>query len=363
MIHVVIGTRAQLIKMVPIMRAFVDHEIEYNFVFLSQHVATVKEILDQFGLKQPDYVVAHRSNDVVTALQMIAWSLRALLEGFRRRGLIFRGDKSGCVLVHGDAPPVLLGALLAKAQGLQVAQIEAGLRSHDFFRPFPEEITRYAVGRAGLIDLHFCQDQRALETAQHYPGTAFHTHGNTIVDTVELAFKESSKIDEEPGFALVSLHRFELLRSRARLQWVSELLGELAERKRIIFILHPPTESALKRYKLFEKLEAHGNLTLSPRKPFIEFQQLLAAADFVISDGGSNQEECAFLGIPCLILRECSEREDGFGENIVLSKFCRAEIDSFVENPERYRTPRQEDRLSPTKIILRELEKRGLVDP
>ncbi|MEM6302347.1 MAG: UDP-N-acetylglucosamine 2-epimerase [Pseudomonadota bacterium] len=344
------------------MRALASRGVDYNFVFLSQHVSTVGEILDQFGLKRPDYIIAQRPSDVVTALQMIGWSLRALGVGFLRRREIFRGDKTGCVLVHGDAPPVLLGALIAKLQGLKVAQVEAGLRSHDFLRPFPEEIIRYAVGRAGLIDMHFCQDHTALDAARHYPGTAFQTHGNTIVDTVKLVLKEAPPLDEQPGFALVSLHRFELLRSRARLQWVTEFLLDLAERKRVIFILHPPTETALKRDKLFEKLSQHGNLTLSKRKPFIEFQQLLAAADFVISDGGSNQEECAFLGIPCLLLRECSEREDGLDGNIVLSRFSDKEIAKFLENPERYRTPRKENNHSPTAIILNELGNRGLVD-
>ena len=276
MIHVVIGTRAQLIKMVPIMKALADRRVDYNFVFLCQHVATIIEILDQFKLKRPDYIIADRPSDVVTALQMIGWSLRALLEGFLKRRQIFRGDKTGCVLVHGDAPPVLFGALIAKLQGLQVAQVEAGLRSHDSFSPFPEEIIRYTVGRVGLVDLHFCQDHKALEAAQSYPGTTFQTYGNTIVDTIKLAFKEASPSDEKPGFVLVSLHRFELLRSRARLRWVGDFLLDLAARKRVIFILHPPTESALKRYKLFERLAQHSNNTLSKRKTYFDFNHMYA---------------------------------------------------------------------------------------
>jgi UDP-N-acetylglucosamine 2-epimerase (non-hydrolysing) len=112
--------------------------------------------------------------------------------------------------VHGDAPPLLLGALIAKAQGLQVAQIEAGLRSFHWFAPFPEEMTRWLTARLGLINLHLCQDEQALANAQEYPGKAILTPGNTIVDTLEMAADTSDIVDQP--YALVSLHRYETMK-------------------------------------------------------------------------------------------------------------------------------------------------------
>ena len=107
--------------------------------------------------------------------------------------MIFRDDKHGVVLIHGDAPPLFLGALMAKRQGLKVAQVEAGLRSFNYFKPFPEEITRVFSAKAGLIDIFFCQNEKATLNVAPYKKTAFCTHYNTMLDSLRLAKKVSLK--------------------------------------------------------------------------------------------------------------------------------------------------------------------------
>ncbi|SVE15550.1 uncharacterized protein METZ01_LOCUS468404, partial [marine metagenome] len=142
MLHVIIGTRAQIIKMAPVMKELEKRGIDYNFIFLAQHKETMYEIMAQFGIKKPDIIIGDTGKDITNVKDMIFWSFRVIIYSFFKSKMIFRDDKHGVVLIHGDAPPLFLGALMAKRQGLKVAQVEAGLRSFNYFKPFPEEITR-----------------------------------------------------------------------------------------------------------------------------------------------------------------------------------------------------------------------------
>jgi len=350
MIHIVIGTRAQLIKMLPLMQRMQRRGWDYNFVFLAQHRNTILEILDEFGLKHPDQVIADDGRDIVKTLQMIGWSIRALTLGLWHRKKLFHGDRSGIALVHGDAPPLLLGALIAKAQGLQVAQIEAGLRSFHWFAPFPEEMTRWLTARLGLVDLHLCQDAQALKNAQGYPGKAILTPGNTITDTLEMVANADAPMDRP--YALVSLHRYETLTDATRMAWITGLLIRVAQRLPVSMILHPPTEVALDRLGLIDKLRDCANIRLIPRMTFIAFQHKLRHAALLISDGGSNQEESAYLGVPCLLLRNTTERQEGLDSNVVISRFDTKVIDDFLADPDRYRVATRRDGHSPSDVIL-----------
>jgi UDP-N-acetylglucosamine 2-epimerase (non-hydrolysing) len=349
MIHLVIGTRAQLIKMLPLMQRMQKRGWAYNFVFLAQHKSTILDILDEFGLKHPDHVIADDGQDIVKTLQMIRWSLRVLASGFWHRKRIFRADRSGIALVHGDAPPLLLGALIAKAQGLQVAQVEAGLRSFRWFAPFPEEITRWLTARLGLIDLHLCQDENALQNAMDYSGRVILTSGNTIVDTLQMV-----SIEGTPGepYALVSLHRYETLTNAKRMAWIVELLLSVARGIEVIVILHPPTMVALQQLGLIDRLRSCANIDLVPRMTFSAFQLKLRHAAFLISDGGSNQEESAYLGVPCLLMRDTTERREGLGENVVVSRFDAEVIENFLTDPSRFSQVTRHNGPSPTDVIL-----------
>lgn len=355
MIHIVIGTRAQLIKMLPLMRLMKDRDWDYNFVFLPQHRETIYEMLDEFDLKHPDILVAENTVDIVKTRQMVIWSWRVILEGLWNRKKIFRQDKRGIVLVHGDAPPLLLGSLLAKAQGLKVAQIEAGLRSFDFRRPFPEEATRVVVGRLGLVDVHFCQNEISQRNASNYPGESVFTGGNTIADTLAMVEQSEDKSSQEE-FALVSLHRYETITDIQRMTYIVDKLIELSQTMPLKFILHPPTRVALESLGLMDKLKAAESIRLLPRLTFIAFQHTLAHAALLVSDGGSNQEESAYLGIPCLLLREKTERTEGLGKNVVLSRFDEQVIDKFFKNYQDYAIRTQMNGLTPSEIIMQYLE-------
>lgn len=357
MIHILIGTRAQLIKMIPIMHELQRCDIEYNFIFMAQHRATIYEMLDQFDLKYPDYVLGDRHDDIVNSKDMVIWSIKVLINGLINKNKIFRNDRDGVVLIHGDAPPLLLGGLIAKAQKLKVASVEAGLRSFNYFKPFPEEITRVLAAKMGLIDIFFCQSLEAVKNVEHYKGDKIYTNGNTIYDALELvAVKLKDKmVTQNKGYAVVTIHRFETISKKEKLNEVVDLVIEIAKKHKLLFILHPPTKEALQKNYLYEKLQVADNIVLLPRLSFLEFNKYLLGADFIISDGGSNQEESAYLGIPCLLFRNETERTEGIGQNVVLSKFDKKVINEFVEDYAGFRIKKEVIGDTPMQIILKKI--------
>lgn len=342
------------------MRSMQEEGIDYNFIFMAQHRETIYEMLADFGLKSPDYVLCDEGVDIVSARHMVVWSLKVLWRGLWNKRRIFKNDKSGIVLIHGDAPPLFLGAVLAKLQGLKVGCVEAGLRSFKLMKPFPEEATRVFTGKVGLIDVFYCQDDSSMANAKKYRGRAVHTHGNTIIDAIRLAsqltknYDKCGNVGQEP-FAVVTLHRFETISNEEGLRKIASLMKRMSCVIRVKFILHPPTRAALKKSGLYKNLEENERIELVPRLRFMQFHELISAAEFMVTDGGSNQEEAAFLGIPCLIFRGETERQDGLGENAVLSRFDEKIIDDFLSHYSTYRHPVQKIESSPTDIIVKDV--------
>ena len=359
MLHIIIGTRAQIIKMAPVMKELEERGIDYNFVFLAQHKETMYEIFSQFGIKNPNIVIGDLNKDITNVKDMILWSIRILIYGFFQRKKIFQNDTKGIVLIHGDAPPLLLGGIIAKFQVLKGAQVEAGLRSFNIFKPFPEEIIRVLSSKIGLIDIFFCQNEKAILNVAPYKKIAFCTQYNTMLDSLRLAKKMSSgnTIPEISGeFAIVSLHRFETISKKEKLEQVVSELIKISKKIKILFILHPPTRVALKKSGLYNLLEKESTCQLLPRLGFFEFSHLLTKAEFIMTDGGSNQEECYYLGIPCLLFRSETERIEGLNTNVVLSKFNPAIIDEFVANYNKYRRETVSKSISPSNFIVDQLK-------
>lgn len=359
MIHFLIGTRAQLIKTAPVMAECGRRRIPYNFVFMAQHRQTIHEIIAFFGIERPHRVLGDTGRDLANVKSLLKWSVAVFAAAMKDRRRIFRGDAHGVALVHGDALPALTGALLAKAAGLRVAHVEAGLRSFDYRHPFPEELIRVLVWKLRLPDYYFCPNARALENVASYPGKKFDTGCNTLFDALQMAL-EFAPDDEtgfipEGGYGIVTLHRFETIGSRQKLQEVLELIDWITRRIKLLFILHPPTLEALRQNGFYEVLENNPMVELRPRYDYFRFVRLLKESRFVITDGGSNQEECFYLGHPCLLLRRRTERTEGLGENAVLSKFDPGLIRNFVENYESYRRKTPQLPMRPSEAILEAL--------
>jgi UDP-N-acetylglucosamine 2-epimerase (non-hydrolysing) len=322
--------------MAPVMVRLKQRGVPYRFIHTGQHRATMSEMLEEFGLKPPD-VVLHTGRDIVSLPQMAVWLVRLLWRCILSRRAIFGPRPAGIVLVHGDTFSTLVGALMGRVAGLQVGHVESGLRSFDLFHPFPEEITRLITFR--LSHILFCPGPWAVANVAGMHRECVDTRANTLADTVAMALRMPLRNDHVPDrpFALVSLHRYENIFRRDRLEVLMEVIEELAANKPCLFILHPPTEEQLRRTGLYTRLAENPNIDLRPRYTYFDFFALLRRADFVVTDGGSIQEESSYLGVPCLLLRKATEREEGMGANVVLSNYDRRVIREFARDFESRR--------------------------
>ncbi len=353
MIHIVIGTKAQLIKMAPVMKELSLRGTDYNYISTGQHKETIEDILDNFKIKKPD-IHLYSGKDITSVLSMIVWSLRILTLSLLKRKIIFRNDKRGIVLVHGDTLSTVIGALMGKLSGLKVGHVESGLRSFDIFQPFPEEIFRKITFR--LSDIMFCPGEWAVNNLMKYRGKKINTHLNTLYDSLNYAAPSIELINDvqipQDKFAVVTLHRFENVKNKEMLTKVIELLGSVSKKIRLIFILHNITEKKLIRYGLMEKLRNDPCIELRKRYDYFRFIKLMKNAEFVISDGGSNQEECSYLKKPVLLFRNVTERNEGLGQNAVISKFDQNIITDFIENYKELKGPETDEGIKPSAIII-----------
>lgn len=352
MIHVFLGTKAQLIKMAPVMVELQNRNIPYNFIFSGQHQATVQNIREEFGLKDPD-ITLYTGKDITGIFQMLLWSIQIVFFSFRNREQVWQGDSKGIVLNHGDTFSTLIGSLLARLSGHRSAHIESGLRSFNLFHPFPEEITRILT--FGLSNIYFAPGRWALANLKKYHGVKIDTVHNTLLDSLRIS--ENSVIEAvveipKTAFAVVSIHRFENIFSREKLTNIVELLRQISTTRPLLFILHKPTEKNLRKYGLIQQLEDCPGIELRPRYSYFQFIKLVKHASFVVTDGGSNQEECYYIGKPCIILRAASERQEGVGQNAIICNYDYNLIRQIADNPAKYNTLPVSAVVSPSVIIV-----------
>ena len=363
MIHVVIGTKAQLIKMAPLLHHFDKAGIPYRYISTGQHKDTIADILANFDLKAPDYHL-YQGKDITSIVQMGLWMLKSLWHVLKFRRKVFAGDKNGIVLVHGDTFSTLLGALMGKIGGLKVGHVESGLRSFKLFHPFPEEITRILT--FWLSDYFFCSGEWAMNNVAKFSGTKINTGANTLYDALNIALpviKQHTKVEiPTRQYAIVTLHRYENIYNENALLRVVEQVETIAKQHFLLFILHKPTEQRLRKFKLLERLKNNPQIELRQRYDYFQFLRLILDANFLVSDGGSNQEECFYLGKPILLLRKATERHEGLGKNCVLSKYQPEVIEQFITHVDEYRFSPQQLKKSPCQVILKYTHEFGQVD-
>lgn len=357
-IHVFIGTKAQLIKMGPVMRALQDRGIPYRFIHSGQHQETMQDLVANFGIQPPD-VILHAGRDITGIVQMLFWALKILLRSLFRPEWLWGSREKGYVLNHGDTFSTLLGTVLARCHGHQAVHVESGLRSFNWFHPFPEEIVRVVTMR--LSTLAYAPGAWAAGNLAGRRCEVVDTVQNTLLDSTRqhLSAPPRPGLRPEGAYGVVSVHRFENIFDGKRLAWIVDQLVAASRRHHLLFILHKPTRIKLEQAGLLARLEACPGIELRPRYDHIDFLHLVDGAGFVITDGGSNQEECHYLGKPCLILRARSERLEGLEgpqANALLSRYDTALIDGFLADPAAWRRPSLlAGDLSPSRAIVDDL--------
>jgi len=354
MFIVLVGTKAQLVKMAPVIKCLDERKLPFKFVLTGQHAETMDDLIEGFGIRQADDIlVGFGESD--TKRKLLQWLVAAWKNAKKRSYL---QQPATAILVHGDTLSTLLGALIGRSCRIPVAHIEAGLRSFNLFHPFPEEIIRLAVSR--LSDIHYCPDEWSMDNLKNIRGEVINTGANTLLDSLRYAINlPSTKNTENTPYAVVSMHRHENLANSARLKFLIDQIIEISKSIKVVFILHPVTRTKLSENGLIELLRQQAGVELRERMDYPKFIALLSRANFLVSDGGSNQEEASYMQLPCLLLRKFTERQEGLDTNVVISHYNKDIISTFVHKHTE-KTLRQPfvPEIFPTECIVNDLENR-----
>ncbi len=329
MLIILIGTKAQLVKMAPVIQVLEQQEIAFKFVLTGQHSETMDDLISSFCIRKPDDVLVDRGESD-TSVKLLKW-LILTFRAARKRKYFRQSPKA--LLVHGDTLSTLIGAMLGKLYRIPVAHIEAGLRSFNYFHPFPEEIVRLLVSR--MAQYHYCPGEWACNNLNGRSGLIINTVHNTLLDSLNYANKMHMVYDDG-YFAVVSLHRNENLSNRKRFDFLMNQVVEVSKKIQLRFILHPVTRHRLNTTRWMQHIASQQGIELCERMDYVKFVALLSQSQFLITDGGSNQEEAFYMKIPCLLMRQHTERQEGIGSNVVLSHYNQEVIQNFVNNNLNY---------------------------
>jgi UDP-N-acetylglucosamine 2-epimerase (non-hydrolysing) len=332
MIHFFIGTKAQFIKMAPVMVEMNKRRLPFRYIDSGQHADLTRSLRKVLGIRDPDVFLGRNTGSIVSIAAAVRWYI-----GYRWKSIanprwlkneVFPGG--GICLIHGDTLSTLLGMKMAMNAGLKIAHVEAGLRSFDIWNPFPEELIR--IRCIHKSDLLFAPSDEALVNLQKMgldEKKVVRTDGNTVVDAMRLINNEKTTIQiPDKPFALATCHRLETIARKERLETVVRLLNRVAQDMIVLFVMHYPTLKYLKRFDLLGLLNA--KIRKIDMLDYHEFVALEKNAQIVLTDGGSIQEECSYLNKPCLILRNTIERFNGLDRNAVLWRFNDKIADSFL---------------------------------
>lgn len=304
----VVGARPNFMKVAPIVEAMKrrgQEEFAPLVVHTGQHYDA--QMSDAFfrdlGLPEPDVYLGVGSGTH-------AAQTAAVMQSFEP---VVLAEKPDWVLVVGDVNSTLACALVCSKLQIKVAHVEAGLRSRD--RTMPEEINRLLTDQ--LADLLLTPSEDADENllAEGIPRERIRFVGNVMIDSLfaQLKRAESSTVREELGvakrdYAALTLHRPSNVDDPLTFKRILDALEQIAERLPIIFPVHPRTRARLQEFGLGGVIEENKNLQLTDPLGYLDFLRLYSGARLVLTDSGGIQEETTALGIPCLTLRENTER-------------------------------------------------------
>ena len=304
-IGVILGTRPEIIKLAPVIRECEKRKLDYFILHTGQHYSYEmdKIFFDELNLPKPKYNLEIGSHIYGKQLMLMVKGLEKIL----------KKERPDVILVLGDTNTVLCGALVAHRLGIKVGHVEAGLRSYEIMI---EEINRTLVGlhaRYHFAPTNLSKNNLLKENVEE---SKIFVTGNTIVDALYENLKlANSKYDilkkfnlEKNSYALVTAHRPETVDDKNNLRNVLNGLKLVYEKlnTKIIFPMHPRTKNKIKEFKL----KIPKGILITEPQGYLEFLQLMANARLIITDSGGIQEESCVLKIPCVTIRESTERPE-----------------------------------------------------
>ncbi|WP_226018191.1 non-hydrolyzing UDP-N-acetylglucosamine 2-epimerase [Novosphingobium sp. FKTRR1] len=311
---VVFGTRPEAIKMFPVVHALkADGRFRVVTCVSAQHRGMLDQVLAIAGIV-PDHDL-----DLMRPDQTLDGLTAALLTGL---GRVMDAEKPDWVVVQGDTATAMAGALAAYYRKIRVAHVEAGLRSHNIYHPWPEEVNRKIIGTIAALHFAPTETSAAALRAENVAPATIHVTGNTVIDALQWV---TARIAAEPALASglaeierrfagkriigVTSHRRENF--GGGLEAIAQAIRTIAEARpdvALVFPVHPnPNVHAV----MDEALAGLANVALIEPLDYPHFARLIALSEIMLTDSGGVQEEAPALGKPVLVMRETTERPEG----------------------------------------------------
>ena len=323
-IAAVLGTRPEIIKMAPVIRELEERKADFLIIHTGQHYSYSldKVFFEQLNLPQATYNLEVGSGSHAEQTARILIGVEKAL----------RDEKPDIVLVEGDTNSVLAGALAATKLHIKVGHVEAGLRSYD--RQMPEEINRILADHCSDFLFAPTEKAKSILLCEGIPEEKIFVTGNTIVDAVyrnlEMVGEKGNTLGSlnlRPGeYFLVTLHRQENVDNHARFASILEGLDKIANKHQqpVIYPVHPRSRKQMKEFGLKPE-----KINLIEPVDYLSFLQLEANTRLVLTDSGGVQEEACVLKVPCVTLRDNTERPETIevGSNILAG----ASVDKILE--------------------------------
>jgi UDP-N-acetylglucosamine 2-epimerase (non-hydrolysing) len=329
-----IGTRAELIKVVPVTTRLSQSGISIKVLWAGLHS---NNALNQGNFDNLYCHALSKSNhDKDSIVKVLLWFFSSLTTVVIC-GLSVRASQNrpSIVVVHGDTLCTLIGSLFAKVAGAKLMHIEAGVRSGSLWRPFPEEISRRMVSR--FANVHFAPGDRERLNLQSHRGEMINTFHNTSRDAL---FENTRNIDfDDDGYLVVTLHRTELLSNKRRFSEITQKVISLSGTFSVKWFIGNHERASLGGIGYLDRVEKSG-VELCDRIKHEDFIKVFSRAHCVITDSGGLQSECNDLGVPVIVHRNESEYSNPDNSPCVLTKWDLIKIDEFLESLNNNSCPR-----------------------
>ena len=323
----IVGARPNFMKVAPLHKAFQQYanSIRHLIVHTGQHYdeAMSKAFFDDLELPHPDFYLGVGSG---THAEQTA---RIMIEFEKVLGEV----RPDLVIVVGDVNSTVACSLVSVKLGVPVAHVEAGLRSGD--RSMPEEINRLLTDT--IADYLFVSEPSGVANLvkEGVGAKKIHLVGNVMIDSLVHYRRKAgqSQVMEKLGvrareFTLVTLHRPSNVDTLQGLDKILSIFERVSPRTTVLFPLHPRTKKMIDQYGLSGRIGSIKNLKLTEPLGYLDFLRLLDNAQLVLTDSGGLQEETTYLGVPCLTLRENTERP--ITCEIGTNELCGLDVDKIV---------------------------------
>ena len=306
-IMLVFGTRPEAIKMAPLVKAFQADKEHFETVVCvtGQHREMLHQVLDIFHITpQYDLDIMQKGQDLNDVTSRVLLGMRPILQK----------EQPNVVLVHGDTTTSMASALAAFYQQIPVGHVEAGLRTHDIYSPWPEEVNRQMTSR--IATYHFAPTALSKENLLKEGVDENHIYvtGNTVIDALHLMvqkMKLEEQVRQDKRMVLITGHRRENLgEGFLHICQAIKMLAQKYSDVEFIYPVHPNPQVRKVISEVFPSAKIVENLKFIEPLDYVDFVFMMAKSTLVLTDSGGIQEEAPGLGKPVLVMRDTTERPE-----------------------------------------------------